>query len=95
MLFAATRTDLEIILNRVKADRERQISYYIPHMGHLLKKKRNNWTYLQNRNRLTDIKAKLMFKKGKRQVERNRSEAWDVYTHSSIDKVDNQQGSRI
>ena len=42
MLFAATRTDLEIILNRVKADRERQISYYIPHMGHLLKKKRNN-----------------------------------------------------
>ena len=36
MLFAATRTDLEIIQNRVKADRER----HIPHMGTFFKKEK-------------------------------------------------------
>ena len=41
----------------IKSDRERQISYDITYMWNL--KKRYKWTYLQNRNRLTDIENKL------------------------------------
>ena len=43
-----------------KPDRERQISYEITYMWNL----RYKWTYLQNRNRLTDIKNKFMVTKG-------------------------------
>ena len=43
-----------------KSDRERQISYDITHMWNLIFKKWYKWTYLQNRNRLTDIENKLM-----------------------------------
>ena len=45
-----------------KSDRERQISYAIAYMCNL--KKRYKWTYLQSRNRLTDIENKLMDTKG-------------------------------
>ena len=45
-----------------KSDRERQISYDITYMWNL--KKWYKWTYLQNRNRLTDIENKLMVTKG-------------------------------
>ena len=45
-----------------KSDRERQMSYDITHMWNL--KKWYKWTYLQNRNRLTDIKDKLIITKG-------------------------------
>ena len=38
--------------------------YDITYMWNL-KKKRYKWTYLQNRNRLTDIENKLMVTKGK------------------------------
>ena len=41
-----------------KSDRERQISYGITYMWNL--KKWYKWTYIQNRNRLTDIENKLM-----------------------------------
>ena len=61
MPFAATWMDLEItILSEV---RERQI-YDITYMYNL--KKWHKWTYLQDRNRLTDIKNKLMVTKGNR-----------------------------
>ena len=46
-----------------KSDRERQISYDVTYMWNLKKYK---WTYLQNRNRPTDIKNKLMVTKGER-----------------------------
>ena len=46
-----------------KSDRERQISY-ITYMWNL--KKRYKWTYLQNRNRLTDVENTLMVTKGER-----------------------------
>ena len=39
-----------------KSDRERQISYGITYMGNL--KKWCKWTYLQSRNRVTDIETK-------------------------------------
>ena len=47
----------------IKSDKERQISYGITYMSNL----KNNWykwTYLWNRNRLTDIENKLMVTKG-------------------------------
>ena len=40
-----------------KSDRERQISWY--HL-YVESKKWYIWTYLQNRNRVTDVKNKLM-----------------------------------
>ena len=42
-----------------KSDKEGQISYDITYMWIL--KKRYKWTYLQNRNRLTDLENKFMF----------------------------------
>ena len=47
-----------------KSDRERQITYDNTYMWNL--KKRYKWTYLQNRNRLTDIGKILMATKGER-----------------------------
>ena len=47
-----------------KSDRERQISYGTAYMWNL--KKWYQWTYLQNRNRHTDIENKLMVIKGER-----------------------------
>ena len=49
--------DLDIVILMKKSDRERQILYDIAHMW-ILKKKRYKWTYLQNINRITDIKNK-------------------------------------
>ena len=46
-----------------KPDREREIFYDIAYMWNL-KKKRYKWTYLQNRNRPTDIENKLIVTKG-------------------------------
>ena len=50
-----------------KSARERQKSYDITYMWNL--KKWHKWTYLQNRNRLTDIENKLMVTKGKGEEE--------------------------
>ena len=47
-----------------KSERERQVSYDITYMWNL--KKGYKWTYLQNRNRPTDIENKLMVTKGER-----------------------------
>ena len=47
-----------------KPDRERQIPYDITYMLNL--KKWYKWTYLQNRNSLTDIENKLMVTKRER-----------------------------
>ena len=41
-----------------KSDRERQISYAIAYIWNI--KKGYKWTYLQNNNRVTDVKYKLM-----------------------------------
>ena len=45
---------------------EKQISYGITCMWNLKKKKWYQWTYLENRDRLTDFENKLMVKKGER-----------------------------
>ena len=46
-----------------KSDKERQISYGIAYMWNL-KKQLYRWTYLQNRNRLTDLENELMVTRG-------------------------------
>ena len=62
MPFAATCMDLEvIILSEVS---QRQISYDITYMCNL--KILYKWTYLQKRNRLTDIGNKHIVTKGKK-----------------------------
>ena len=63
MPFAATWMDLEIIILS-KSDRERQISYDVTYMWNL--KKWCKWTYLQHRNRFTDIENKHMVTKGEK-----------------------------
>ena len=45
-----------------KPDGEKQISYDIAYMWDL--KERYKWTYIQNRNRPTDIENKVMLTKG-------------------------------
>ena len=47
-----------------KSDRERQISYDISYTWNL--KKWYKWTYLQNRNTVTDVENKFMITKGER-----------------------------
>ena len=62
MPFAATRMDLEIII--LSEVRQRKINtmwyhwYVAPKIWH-------KWTYLQNRNRLTDIENRLVVAKGR------------------------------
>ena len=53
-------------------DRKRQISYDIAYIHKL--KNIYKWTYLQNRNKLTDIENKRIVTKGD---ERDKREAWD------------------
>ena len=75
-----------------KSDRERQISYDIAYMWNL--KKWYKWTYLQNRNRLTDLENELIVTKRGRQG-RDSLEIWDWHVHTAIFKTDNQQGPTI
>ena len=53
-----------IILKWSHSDTERQISCNITYICNL--KRCYKWTYLQNRNRLTDIENKFMVTKGER-----------------------------
>ena len=67
MPFAATWTDLEIIILSEVSERQTSIMCY--HL-HVESKKRIQMNFLQNRNRLTDFE-KLMVIKGDRLVGRN------------------------
>ena len=59
---AATWMDLEIIILSEVSQRKVNIIWY--HLYMESKKSWYKWTYLQNRNRLTDIENKLMVTKG-------------------------------
>ena len=69
-----------------KSDRERQISYDIAYMWNL--KKWYKWTYLQNRNRVTDVENKLMVTMGERRG-KDKLGDWDWHIHTTIYKIDN------
>ena len=59
---------------RSKSDRERQTSYDTTYMWNL--KKWYKWTYLQNRNRVTDVENKPMVARGGRRG-RDKLGDWD------------------
>ena len=61
MPFAATRMDLVIIILREGSQTKADIICY--HL-YVESKKWYKWTYLQNRNRLTDLENKLKVTKG-------------------------------
>ena len=63
MPFAATWMDLEIIILSKVSQTQKEKYYMLSLMWNLIFKKVQR-TYLQNRNRLTDIKNKLMVMKG-------------------------------
>ena len=69
-----------------KSDREGQISYDITYMWNL--KKWYKWTYLQNRNRVTDVENKLMDIGGEGEG-RDKVGDWDWHIHTAIHKIDN------
>ena len=52
------------------------------------------WTYLQNRNRPTDIENKLMVTKGER-GEGDKLGVWDWHIHTTIYEIDSQQGPTV
>ena len=72
-----------------KSDWDRQV-YGITYVWNLKKKKWYKWTYLQNRNRLTDIENKFIITKGDGREELG---VWDQQTHIAIHKADKQQGA--
>ena len=76
MPFSAKWMDLEItILSKVS---QRQTSYETTYMWNL--KRWYTWTYLQNRNRVTDVENKLMVTKGEKRVGINWKVEIDIYT---------------
>ena len=71
---------------------------YIFHMMSLIcgiLKKWYKWTYLQNRNRLTDLENELMVTRGKWGARRDGLGVWDWHVHTAIFKMDNQQGPAV
>ena len=76
MPFAATQMDLEIIILSEVSQTEKD-KYHIAYMWNL--KKWYKWTYLQNRDRVTDVENKLMVTGGKGEVI-NWEIGIDVYT---------------
>ena len=86
MPLAATWMDLEIII--LSEISQRQISYDIAYMLNL--KKWYKWTYLQNRNRLTDLENELMVTRGK-----GGGVVWNWHVHTAVFKIDNQQGPTV
>ena len=87
MPFAATWMDVEIIkLSEVSQTEKRQLPYDITYTGNL--KKWYKGTYLQNRNRVTDVENKLMVTKGEGGG-RDKLWDWDWHTHTTIYKIDN------
>ena len=58
-----------------KSEKERQIPYDFTYMWDL--KKSYKWTYLQNRNRFTDIENKLVITKGQRDRGSGKLGVWD------------------
>ena len=73
-----------------KSDGERQISYHLYVESKIWQK----WTYVQNRNRLTDIENRRVVAKGERQ-ERDKLGAWDWQIYTTIHRIDNQQGPTV
>ena len=93
MPFAATWMDLEIIiLSDVVRQRKTNIIWY--HL-YVESTKWYKWTYLQNRNRLTNFKNKLMVSQRGKMVGRDKLGVWNSHIHTTIYEIDNQQGPTV
>ena len=69
-----------VILSEV-SQTEKEISHGIGHMWNLKKIRWYEWTYLQNRNRLSEDKLKGMGGRSKG--------VWDWHVHTTVFKMDN------
>ena len=76
--------DLETVTLSEVSDKER--SYDITYM--CLLKKWFKWTYLQNRNRVTDVENQLVVG---RKVGRDKLGDWSWHIHTTIYKIDNEE----
>ena len=76
----------------MKGIRKWQISYDIAYMCNL---KRYKWTFMQNRNRPTDIEKKLIVIKRGWCQGLNKLGGWDWHMHTALYKTDNQQGPTV
>ena len=70
-----------------KLERERQISYDITYVESKIWYK---WTYLQNRNRFTDIEDKFMVTKGEKGWGRDKLGVWDYQIQTTVYKIHKQ-----
>ena len=84
-----SKFDLEIII--LTEARKKDKYHMILLICGILKNKWYKYTYLQNRNRLTDPKNKLMVTKGERWEGRDKLGVWDWHIHTAIFKIDNEQ----
>ena len=86
----ATWMDLEIISVSEKSEKDKH--HGTAYMWSI--KKWYKLTYLQNRNRLTDLENELMVTGG-RWRGRDRLGVWNWLVHTGIFKIDNQQGPTV
>ena len=93
--FAAMWMDLEIIILSEVSQKEKDKYHMIWYHFYAKYKIWYKWSYLQNRNRLTDTANKLMVTKGKRGCKMDKLEVWDQQIQTTIYKVDKQQGSTV
>ena len=90
MPFTEIQMDLEIvILNKV---RQKEKYHMISFRWNLKKMKQTN--LLQNRNRLTELENELVVNGG-RLGEGDDQGVWDQQVHTSVFKIDNQQGPTV
>ena len=94
MPFVTTWTDIEIIIVSEASQTEKN-KYHTISLIPKSKKKWYKWTYLHNRNRLTNLENKLVVTRKKGWGWRDRSDVWDWPVHATIFKIDNQQGHTV
>ena len=83
MPFTATWMDPEVIMLSEVSQRKTHIIWYHLHWN---LKKEHKWTYLQKRNKVTDVENKHGYQKGK-EVWAELGD-WDWHIHTTIYKID-------
>ena len=71
----------------INSERKKQIFYINTYMWNL--EKWYGWTYLQSRNRDTDVENKCMDTKGRKSGEWDELGDWDWNSYTTMYKIDN------